>query len=102
MKIKTEDYEKLYKHVKDWVDSMAAQKRSPQVLELAYKSQSFTPKRLRWDILNSCGVRITSAGTHRDDVEKDLQLYDYLDDTHIDTALRKILNDLGFVWASKE
>lgn len=46
-------------------------------------------KRYRWDVLYASGLKIgDGVGT------SGLPLYGYLDDTHIDTALRSIVPDL--------
>ena len=51
----------------------------------AYQDAGLSEKRLRWDILWSVPA----------DVRKNLftDFYHYLDDTHIDTALRKIVTN---------
>jgi hypothetical protein len=44
-------------------------------------------KRYRWDLLWASKIKVgDGVGTHGD-----INLYAYLDDTHIDTALRKIV-----------
>ena len=51
-----------------------------------YAEQGYTPKRFRWDVLyatqigNETGIRWVNS-----------VLYPYLDDTHIDSALKRIV-----------
>jgi len=55
-----------------------------------YKEQGLSDKRFRWDLLRFAGVKIgNSAGT-----PGPFNLYDYLDNTHIDTALKAIVKEL--------
>ena len=49
-----------------------------------YKAQGLTPERCRWDCFHGIPQERRVALTHR--------LYAYLNDTHIDTALRRIVN----------
>lgn len=52
--------------------------------------QGFTEKRFRWDLLHLCNIRIgNSVG-----MPGPFPFYDYLDDNHIDTALKSIVKDL--------
>ena len=64
-----------------------------------YERDGLTPKRFRWD---SCyGAALTKwicDFVYRDGPDGD---YNGTDDTHIDTALRKIMRDVGVVWASR-
>lgn len=77
MKITQEDYRVLESHIK-------GSQTYPMLLE--YRAKGLSDKRYRWDCLWSSGLKIgDSAG-----MPGDLNLYDYMDDTHIDTALRKI------------
>ncbi len=50
-----------------------------------YEVKGLSDKRLRWDLLRLSGLDVfgDGIGTHAD-----LNLYAYLDDSHIDTALR--------------
>lgn len=47
-------------------------------------------KRLRWDVLYATKIKISSARN-----TPDLPLYDYLNDNHIDTALKQIMKELN-------
>ena len=47
--------------------------------------------RYRWDLLYASKLKIGDSVGMRGD----LPLYDYMDDTHIDTALRSIVPDLS-------
>ena len=54
-----------------------------------YQDQGLSDMRFRWDLLHFAGVRIgqrSAPGTHN--------FYDYLDDNHIDTALKSIVKGL--------
>ena len=57
-------------------------------IKAAYKASGLSDKRFRWDILYRAmqmfGIRIGHSHNN------DMPLYDYLDDSHIDTALRRI------------
>lgn len=46
--------------------------------------------RYRWDLLHASGLKIGDGVG----IQGDLNLYSYLDDTHIDTALRSIVANL--------
>lgn len=54
--------------------------------------------RLRWDFMHGAGIRIgesRNADVWQGKEDKTfLPLYDYLNDTHIDTALKSIFKDL--------
>jgi len=50
-----------------------------------YTNQGLTEKRFRWDVLYASKIDNDSASRWICD-----NLYSYMDDTHIDTALRKI------------
>lgn len=83
MKIKPEHYD-LLKGICD-----ATLNQYPNARK-EYQDQGLSEERFRWDILwralKDAGIRIGHA--HNDD---ELPLYDYLNDDHIDTALRKIV-----------
>ncbi len=76
MKIKLEHFEMLKKACDDVTD------KAPGMLE-QYKRLGFSPKRYRWDILWASTVKSSWISEN---------LYPYMDDTHIDTALRNIVN----------
>ena len=50
-------------------------------------------KRFRWDVFSATGITATNAHNIRPG-ENALPLYDYLDDSHIDTALKRIIADI--------
>lgn len=84
MKIRPDDYEKLKKAVIHVVsqcpDSSAA-----------YKDAGLSARRYRWDILRATKLKIgDSVGA-----PGDLNLYDYMNDDHIDTALKAAVKDAG-------
>jgi len=79
MKIKPEDYAILEKAVRH---TMA---RTGLTLD-NYTSLGLTAKRFRWDMLEQTKLKI-GDGTN---IIGDVNIYAYADDTHIDTALRKI------------
>ncbi len=86
MKIKPEHYAVLETAVKQVLEA------NPQVTLEAYSQAGLSPMRFRWDALWAArkrsgitiGTTLGSPGC--------LPLYDYLNDEHIDTALRKITN----------
>ena len=48
-----------------------------------YESHGLSPMRWRWDLFNcACDMKLIKVSV----------FYKYLDDTHVDTALRKITN----------
>jgi hypothetical protein len=77
MKIKQSDYELLKTHVE-------GSRVYPMLLE--YREAGLSDMRYRWDCLYSSGLTIGDGVG----MPGDIDLYAYMDDTHIDTALRKI------------
>lgn len=78
MKMKPEHYETLQVAVQKVLDTY------PGALA-EYRRKGFSDKRFRWDALYACGLKIgDGVGT------EGLPLYAYLNDDHIDSALRKI------------
>jgi hypothetical protein len=71
MKMSAIDFGELKKAVLEVLDE------NPD-MEKEYAKLGLSPKRYRWDALWLSGVEVT-------------KYYDYLNDDHIDTALRKIL-----------
>ena len=63
----------------------------------AYVEEGLTPKRFRWDALYATKLRVSSERN-----ECELPLYDYMNDDHIDTALRTAMKELGLNWASEK
>jgi hypothetical protein len=79
MKIKPTHYARLR-------DAIQANLLDPEPYIVAGLSQ-----RYRWDCLHACGISVfgNGVGTYAD-----INLYAYLDDTHIETALRNIFQDI--------
>ena len=77
MKIKPEHYQTLK------TAATAMIKAHPNVRD-SYREAGYSDKRYRWDLLHAS---VGSTWVCR-------ELYPYLDDTHIDTALRRILAEV--------
>lgn len=88
MKIAAEDY--------DFIKTFFSEKKDKfeghiNVLVEEGKANDFN-KRLRWDVFHAFNSQY-----QRDHGERfTRKLYQYLDDTHIDTALKKIMTEIGF------
>lgn len=78
MKIRPEDYAVLKYHV-----SYAMTQSRPYC---EYKKAGLSDKRYRWDMLRNSGLSIGDGAG----MPGDLDLYAYMNDDHIDAALRKI------------
>lgn len=74
LKITGPDYEYLRKHI-------LANSKAPTWPQ--YKAQGLSHKRWRWDLMYAAGLTRWTCDT----------LYKYLNDDHIDSALRRILGD---------
>lgn len=82
MKMKQDDFAV----VKREVEKVVA--RLPGAAE-EYRASNLPHKRYRWDVFYATRLKIgDGVGTHGD-----LNLYAYLNDDHIDAALRRILGD---------
>lgn len=67
-----------------------------QATMVAYQEQQLSPKRFRWDLLHASGLRAgQTIGT-----PTGWNVYDYLDDDHIDTALRQYCKNRDLASAS--
>lgn len=55
-----------------------------------YAARGLSHKRFRWDALRATGLNVFGDGVG---TQGDLNLYAYLNDDHIDSALREILGD---------
>lgn len=88
MKIKPEHYTVL----KDAIT--AVHNRFPHA-EADYQLSKFTPKRLRWDMLYFSKLKV-GDGRGMDG----LPLYQYMNDDHIDTALKACCRELNLSWAA--
>jgi len=61
-----------------------------------YASEGFSDMRFRWDLLHFAAINVTKF-RYITSIGKGMQinLYDYLNDSHIDTALRKIVHNIS-------
>lgn len=83
LKIKPEDYAVIR-------DAMVKiMQENPHAAE-NYKASGLSEKRYRWDVLHQTRIKFWGDGVG---VKGDLNLYAYLNDDHIDSALRKIVAD---------
>lgn len=80
MKIKPDDFEKL--------KAAAAPYDTPE-LRNEYKRAGLSAKRYRWDCFYRSKVKIGDGVG----MKGDINLYAYMNDDHIDTALRSIISD---------
>jgi hypothetical protein len=89
MKIKEEHYDVLKKAISGVLQSHPMADRE-------YHTRGLSAKRYRWDLLHAAKVRICDTrnafGTEPNAIY--FPVYDYLDDTHIDTALRAVVREL--------
>lgn len=92
MKIKPEHYEVLREAITATASHPAA-----QGCEKRYQELGRTPMRLRWDLLYASKLKI-GDGVGMDG----LPLYAYMNDDHIDTALRNICKELNLNWAASQ
>lgn len=88
MKITNEDYKLLKQAIEPLMN---------EAVEKHYVDNNLSSMRMRWDVLYASKVKIG------DDVgiQGDINLYAYMNDTHIDTALRTIFKELGSAHGSK-
>jgi hypothetical protein len=95
MKIKDEHYAELKKHIE-------AQVQANPEFELMAQLSGHRPERARWDVLWRTGMKIgDGVGTFDpQDGTPFLPLYSYMNDDHIDTALRSIMKELGKDYAA--
>lgn len=92
MKIKKEDYDIL----KSFIEKVFEDHDLHNLIE-DYKENRLYPKRLRWDALYESKIKIGDGVG----IEGDINVYAYANDDHIDTALRKVMIELGIEWASR-
>lgn len=59
-------------------------------LRMQYEVLGYNSMRYRWDLLRATGIKIGDGAGMRGDIN----LYSYLNDDHIDTALRAIVPPL--------
>lgn len=81
LKMRTEHYQAL-KDAIGRIPELEAHRES-------YKTNNMSPMRFRWDCLHY----VTNDGEGRLGREFSKELYVYLDDSHIDSALRRIVGD---------
>lgn len=98
MKIKPEHYEILKSAV------TGALSKAPW-LEVEYQAAGYGPKLLRWDTFRTragmyVGDSVGMPCPDGVDPVMFLPLYDYMDDTHIDTALRQAFKEGGFEYGA--
>ncbi|MFQ3206729.1 MAG: hypothetical protein ACI9IT_000868 [Glaciecola sp.] len=79
MKITADDYAVLQRAIKRTID------RTGLSLD-NYTSLGLTAKRYRWDLLEKSNIKIGDGI----DIDGDVNIYAYANNTHIDTALRNI------------
>lgn len=85
----------------------------PGSVAAQYREQGLSPKRLRWDLLHASGVRLCDENTVPPNTEPVLMhsgaytngrgvffvpVYDYADDSHVDSVLRGIMRDQAAEW----
>jgi len=88
MKIRPGDYKALKEAIAK-IDRAAIVKHK-EAVRASGKHRDFD-MRIRWDIFHAAGLKI---GDGRG-VKGDINLYEYLNDNHIDTALKHIMKELG-------
>jgi hypothetical protein len=102
MKIRPSDYNTLRNAIHL---TMLVTGQTPE-RQAEYKTRGWTPKRYRWQIVDVLNIRIFGAGPEsgmpEDESKGNLNLYAYLNDDHIDTALRAVFKELGYEWASQK
>jgi len=85
MKMKEEDFEYLKNKIEEFLQK---HEFDLEKLKEDYREAGFSMKRLRWDLFHYARVRPGhSIGT-----PTEWNVYDYINNNHIDTALRKITN----------
>lgn len=94
MKIEPEHYKTLHELIKSQVDRVPDFETFHRVLENS-------PTRARWDMLWATRLQIgDSNGSGPSGDRPFLPLYDYMNDDHLDTALRSIFKELGHDYAA--
>ena len=93
MKITEDDYKKFQKWIHVWMHEYGLKKLREYKEGLKNDQRvKDIDKRFRWDILYATKIKIGDGeGQHGD-----INLYSYMDDSHIDTALRHIMKSIGF------
>jgi hypothetical protein len=87
MKMQATDYRLLKQAI---VSKIASQELDLAATAIDYRKQGLSEMRMRWDLIRFCGIKIgDSVGC-----PGPFPFYDYLNDNHIDTALKSIVNEL--------
>ncbi len=89
MKITPEDFEKLRAAIQPLDDFTTRESYRQRTFPNADKAKDVN-KRYRWDLLWLSKLKIGDGVG----IKGDIDLYAYLDVTHIDTALRRIVGDI--------
>ena len=95
MKITPKDYAAIRDAIR------AYSERHPEVFSVmdSYRRYSLSRMRFRWDILRAAGVHLGSRTACS--TPGTICVYDYANDDHVDTALRRIMRTVGYEWASR-
>ncbi len=83
MKMSTKDYSRIKRAIETVI------KEKPDSIQI-YSTSGCTLKRFYWDLFHATGLKIGDGAGMPGDIE----LYSYLDDTHIDTALKSIVKSI--------
>ena len=96
MKIQPEHYQILKEKLDACANSLDSTGESITLEQLAreYRRLQMSPKRFRWDVLWISGLRASQQHNGGE-----WPVYDYLDDDHIDTALRHYFRERNMDWA---
>lgn len=86
MKITNEDFKELEKIIENWIERY--QIKDLRYYYDKYKKDGMTDQRFYWDVLHAAGIKIGDGKG----MDGDINLYSYLNDNHIETALKKIIN----------
>lgn len=89
MKMTDDDYQKLR-------DALTVYLALYKTAMPDYEKAGLTPKRFRWDCLWKSGLRAGDGVG----IKTTWNVYAYLSDAHIDTALRQAMKELGLDWAA--
>ena len=85
MKMKPEHYAIILTKLKELQEKL-------QNAAQSYKDTKLSFTRFMWDAFNATRLRLTESHNVRG--ELDLPVYDYLNDTHITTALKSVMGEL--------
>ena len=88
MKITSSDKEKLFSMLDSAVERIGREKIAQHK---ALKLGKDAEKRFRWDIFNAAGIKLGDGVG----INGDINLYSYMNDSHIDTALRAYVESRG-------